>query len=119
MTTKIATVRPDASLQTVADAFERHPFHHLPVVVDGRPVGIISDRDLIRAYTTHAFQADAAVSTIMTQVVARIEPEATLIQAAQRLLKLGVNSLLVLDDAGKLKGILTSRDIVKAVAAPE
>lgn len=118
MTTKIATVRPDVSLESVRHAFERHPFHHLPVVTgDGKAVGIISDRDLIRACVDGKLAADSPASTIMTQVLVSIEPEATLVEAAQRLVKLGVNSLLVFDPPGRLRGILTTRDIVKAVAS--
>ncbi|MBI3726613.1 CBS domain-containing protein [bacterium] len=120
MTTRVATVKPDVRLQTIADAFERHPFHHLPVVnQEGRVVGIISDRDLIRACTTGHFKADAPASSIMTQVIASISPDATIVEAAQRLVKLGVNSLLVFDDEGRLRAIVTARDLVKALAGTE
>ncbi len=117
MTTRIATVKPDVRLATVAEAFEAHPFHHLPVVAqDGRLVGIVSDRDLIRACTQGRFDAEAPASSIMTQVIASISADATLAEAAERFLKLGVNSLLVLDDNKRLRAILTSRDLVKAIA---
>lgn len=116
MTTRIATVGPDTRLETIAKAFERHPFHHIPIVgQDGRVVGIVSDRDLIRAYTGHRFESDKPVSSIMTKLIASIDADASLHEAAKRLMKLGVNSLLILED-GKLKGILTSRDIVRAAA---
>jgi CBS domain-containing protein len=118
MTTRIATVKPDVKLATIAEAFEAHPFHHLPVVAqDGKLVGIVSDRDLIRACTRGRFDAEAPASSIMTQVIASISPEATLTEAAERLLKLGVNSLVVLDDNKRLRAILTARDLVKAIAA--
>ncbi|HZV02448.1 MAG TPA: CBS domain-containing protein, partial [Planctomycetota bacterium] len=55
MTKRVATVGPDTRLDSIARAFERHPFHHLPVVEDGKVVGIISDRDLIRACTGGRF----------------------------------------------------------------
>ena len=116
MTTRVATVGPDAKLGSIAKAFEKHPFHHLPVVgSDGRVAGIISDRDLMRACVNGRFDDSKPCSSIMTKMIASVPADATIREAAQRLVKLGVNSLLILDD-GKLKGIVTSRDVVKAVA---
>jgi CBS domain-containing protein len=116
MTTRVATVGPDVKLETIASAFARHPFHHIPVVgPDGRVVGIVSDRDLMRACIDGRFEKTKPCSAIMTQIIASIPGDATVREAAQRLVKLGVNSLLIIED-GKLKGILTSRDIVKATA---
>lgn len=116
MTTRIATIGPDMRLSSIATAFQRHPFHHLPVVgPDGKVIGIVSDRDLMRACIDGRFDEDKPASAIMTQLLASIDAAATVKEAAQRLMKLGVNSLLILDD-GQLAGIVTSRDIVKAVA---
>jgi CBS domain-containing protein len=116
MTTRVATIGPATRLETVARAFERHPFHHLPVIgEDGKAVGIVSDRDLIRVCTSGHFDADKPASAIMTQLLASIAADATVEEAAQRLVKLGVNSLLILED-GKLKGIVTSRDVLRAIA---
>lgn len=117
MTARVATVRPDHELSIVADAFERHPFHHLPVVAPGGKVlGIVSDRDLLRECLAGRWDPKRQVATIMTELVASIEPEAPLGEAALRLLRLGVNSLLVIEE-GKLRGIVTSRDLLKRVAA--
>ncbi len=102
---------------SIVKAFERHPFHHLPVVDgSGKVVGIVSDRDLTRCVTGGRWDGNKLASGIMTQMIASVAPDVPVKQAAQRLVKLGVNSLLILDDAGKLKGILTTRDLVKALA---
>ena len=120
MTTRVATIGPDTPLEAIAKAFERHPFHHLPVVDEERKMlGMVSDRDLIRASIAGRFDSNKPASAVMSQMIASIDPEASLRDAAKRLMKLGVNSLVVLDDGGKLKGILTTRDLVKALAAGE
>lgn len=119
MTTRVATIGPETRLEAISRAFERHPFHHLPVVQsDGTVLGIVSDRDLIRAATGGKFDGQKPASAVMTQMVASIPAEATPQQAAQRLVKLGVNSLLILTDDGKLRGILTTRDLVRHFAGP-
>jgi acetoin utilization protein AcuB len=116
MTARVATVRPDHPLQSVVDAFERHPFHHLPVVGEsGKVVGIVSDRDVLREALSGKWKPERPVSAVMTAMVANIPPDATLAEACARLQKLGVNSLLVTED-GKLRGILTTRDLLKAFA---
>lgn len=48
MTTDVLTVGPDDNLIEVADLFLANPIRRLPVVVDGKVVGLISRRDLIR-----------------------------------------------------------------------
>ncbi len=116
MTTRVATVGPDAKLETIASALAKHQFHHIPVVgPNGRVMGIVSDRDFLRACLDGRFEKTKPCSAIMTQMVVSISADATVREAAQRLLKLGVNSLLILEE-GKLRGILTSRDIVRATA---
>jgi CBS domain-containing protein len=118
MTTRVATIGPDVTLETVRRAFEQHPFHHLPVLgPEGKVIGIVSDRDLVRACVGGRLDLKRSASSIMTQMIVSVAGDATVVEAAQRLVKLGVNSLVVLDEAGKLRGILTSRDIVKATAA--
>jgi acetoin utilization protein AcuB len=120
MTTRVATVGPDTRLDSIVRAFSRHPFHHLPVVDGaGAVVGIVSDRDLMRACTGGKFDEDKPASSIMTTLLACIEPDATVQDAAKRLMKLGVNSLLILESGKKLRGIITSRDLVKALATSE
>jgi acetoin utilization protein AcuB len=49
MTKKAVTVRMDDSLSHVKDLFETHHFHHLLVVEQHKLVGIVSDRDLLKA----------------------------------------------------------------------
>src|SRR2546427_4636890 len=117
MTTRVATVKPETCLDAIVKAFERHPFHHLPVAgADGRIVGLVSDRDLMRACVSGRFEAGKPCSAIMSTMIASVPAEATIKEAAQRLVKLGVNSLLILDD-GRLMGIVTTRDLVKTIAA--
>lgn len=48
MSTKIVTVLADDDLLAVRALFERHNFHHLLVTDNGRLIGVISDRDLLR-----------------------------------------------------------------------
>lgn len=48
MSTKLLTVSPDESLIGIVDTFLNHPIRRLPVIDDGKLVGLISRHDLIR-----------------------------------------------------------------------
>lgn len=43
----LVTLSPDDSLDTAISLMEEHDVHHLPVLEEGRPVGVVSDRDLL------------------------------------------------------------------------
>jgi len=55
MTRQIRTVRPDDNLMDVAELFAESPFRRCPVIADGRLVGIIYRRDVLRALTESAW----------------------------------------------------------------
>lgn len=58
---------------------------------------------------------DARVADLMTRDVVTIDPDATAAAAADRMLETGANSILAVDDAGRLEGLLTSHDFVALV----
>lgn len=55
MTREVTTVGPDATLMDLAELFARSPFRRCPVVEDGRLVGLICRRDILRAMTKGAW----------------------------------------------------------------
>ena len=52
MTTEVETVSPDSTLMDVAELFARSPFRRCPVVEEGKLVGLICRRDILRALST-------------------------------------------------------------------
>jgi CBS domain-containing protein len=49
MSRRVQTISPEEDIQTAADAMIRQHHHRLPVVVDGRLVGIVTSLDLLKA----------------------------------------------------------------------
>ena len=85
------------------------------IVVDGGGyvAGIVTDRDLaVRGYG-HGHSADGAVSDLMTRDVATVVPYATVEQAAELMLGRGVRRLPVVDDDGRLHGVVALDDLVR------
>ena len=99
---------------------------HLPVIdARGRVIGIVSQRDLFRAALGQALRTDAPdgarglgalhVAEVMSRDVAMIGPEASVVEAAQRMRSRGVGCLPVVEEE-ELVGIVTEADFVGIVA---
>ncbi|HEY7371887.1 MAG TPA: IMP dehydrogenase [Polyangia bacterium] len=108
------TVGPDQKLAAAVELMRRHEISGLPVVAaDGRPVGILTNRDI-----RFERNLDQPVSAMMTKRLITIG-EGTTVEAAKELLhKNRIEKLLVIDTAGLLKGLVTIKDIEKAQQHP-
>ena len=110
MTKDPITVTPDDFLINAKEKMEYGKFHRLPVMSDGRLVGIITDRDL-RAHV--GYLAKTKVNGAMTEKTLTVKPSATLEEAARLFLKHQIGGLPVLEN-GHLVGIITTSDVMKA-----
>ncbi|MEH0166371.1 CBS domain-containing protein [Roseateles microcysteis] len=126
MSTTLVTVELDDSLNTVKNIFDKARFHHLLVVEEGRLFGVVSDRDLLRALSPFAGtivetpRDQATLNKRVHQVMSRkpltLRPEATITEAVQMFLEHGVSCLPVVDEAFRPVGIVTWRDLLRALA---
>ena len=118
---KLTTVSSDDSVVTAAVDLVLGRIGCLPVVDDGRLVGILTEFDLARAYSdacrnsASLAELDPRVEAEMSADPISIAPDETLAAAAAKLQELGVRHLPVVDD-GALVGILSDRDLRKATA---
>ena len=120
MTRRIVTARPDESLHEVWFQLSEARCHHLPVVEDGRVLGMISSRDLVRvadrlgvAKLSATSVGDVTVGEVMTDGLETIEADEPISAAIDRIGKGDLHALVVLDDAGGLAGIITDRDLLQ------
>ncbi|MEY4632490.1 MAG: hypothetical protein RIQ81_2610 [Pseudomonadota bacterium] len=91
---------------------------HLPVVAEGKLIGIVSDRDiLLRAtYGDHGISfPDLRVSDVMTTHVVSCRPSARLSAVAATMIEKNLDSLPVTDDENHLLGIITSADLLNVM----
>jgi acetoin utilization protein AcuB len=110
MTSKLITVGPHDSLAKAKALMDSGNFRHLPVLEDGRLIGILSDRDMRQ----HSGYLDSTrVDAAMTSDPVTITPTATVEEAARLMLRLKISAVPVVDD-GKPVGILSTSDILKA-----
>src|SRR2546423_3123886 len=109
------TIRPDRPVREALTVMERYHISGVPVVDEGgRLVGIITNRDL--RFET---RFDIPISEVMTpQPLVTVPVGTTLEEAKGKLQKHRIEKLLVVDDKGRLKGLITVKDIQKAIAFP-
>jgi len=110
MTKEPVTITADVFLSEAQEKMRKGGFRRLPVVSTGKLVGILTDRDL-RAHTGYLDRTK--VNGVMTEKVRTVGSSTTLEEAAQILLKYQISGLPVVDE-GRLVGIITTSDVMKA-----
>jgi IMP dehydrogenase len=108
------TIAPEQKLAVAVELMRRHEISGLPVVAsDGRPVGILTNRDI-----RFERNLDQLVGAMMTKRLITTG-EGTSVEASKELLhKNRIEKLLVVDNQGLLKGLITIKDIEKAQQHP-
>ena len=127
MSRRLVSVEMDDTLGDVRGIFERVRFHHILVLDSGRLAGIISDRDLLKAVSPYAdTQAerprDAAtlrkkVHQIMSRKPVTIDADGSVLEAIRLFVDRNISCLPVLEKDGSVAGVLTWRDVLKAITA--
>jgi len=109
MTQDVATVDPDDSVSEVSRRIVESDGHTGFPVTDGRQVkGFVSARDLLLA------DDEALVFTVMSEDLVVAHPEMKVNDAARVILRSGIQKLPVVDDAGKLVGIISNTDVIRS-----
>jgi CBS domain-containing protein len=112
----IAWITPDASLLEVASALASGDVGAL-VVGDGETViGIVSERDIVHALAAGRDPASTHASEVASTVVLWCDATATITEAAMQMMDQYVRHLLVEDD-GRLVGVVSARDLLGVYAA--
>ncbi len=123
MTSEPTYVQRSQPISQVYDLLDGAPFHHVPVLDGDRPVGMVSASDILRlvydidgsddrmlrTMLDHQFNIDDA----MTEELRTLASTASVYDAASMLSDGSLHSVLVVDDDGKLAGIVTSTDLVR------
>ncbi len=132
MTQNLLTLSPKASVAEALTLCRERRIRHIPILEDGRLVGIVSDRDLRDASPalgdperTRTLQ-EIRVGDVMTREVITADPQDSIENAAQEMYELKIESLLVVAERPaaderraaadeELLGIITSSDVMRAL----
>ena len=115
MASSPVTATPDEKLSSVEAKMREGGFRSMPVLAEGRVVGIVTDRDLRR----HTGYLDATeVKKAMSEDVITVKPETTIYEAARLLRERKIGAIPVVED-GKLVGMVSTTDILQALTLEE
>ena len=107
------TVHPDQSLEQAKDLMRQHEISGLPVVQDGKPVGILTSRDI--RFEQNLRQP---VHKLMTKELVTVPPGVDQQKARELLHKHRIEKLLVVGEDGALVGLITIKDLLQAEMFP-
>jgi len=117
MTKDLVTVREADDVALAESLLRLGGIRHLPVVREGKLVGLLTHRDVLRSGESGRPAArDQPVSEVMTREVVTVSPTTGLAQAAHTLLDRKFGCLPVCDEEGTLVGIVTEADFVRFAA---
>ncbi len=122
MTAKVVYMLEEENLERIGKGMERFKFRHLPVVDAGKLVGIVSQRDYLRASVSDLdpdfalkndnLKRNIFVAEIMTRDVVSVRPDTPLLEAAKLLREHRFGCLPVTEADGSLVGVVTDYDFV-------
>lgn len=115
MSRPVSTISPKTSVRAAAAMMKEHGLGFLPVCVDGRPVGLVTDRDIVARWVPLVVY-DASVDSIMTPNVITCLASQSVREAAHIMGDRQIRRLVVLDDTGAVCGVLTLGDIANDVS---
>jgi acetoin utilization protein AcuB len=127
MTSDVMTIDEDTSMMKASEIMRENNIRRLPVMHKGKLVGIVTDRDIKEASPSKATTLDVhelyyllselKIKDIMSTHVFTISPEETVEKAAVKMLEHHISGLPVVNDKGKVVGLITQWDIFKVLVS--
>lgn len=111
MTAQVVTAKPTSSLKEVASVMAQVDSGAVPVLDEGKVVGLVTDRDIVVRGVAKSLNGDQPVSEIMSGDVQSCQEEDSVAEAAAKMGSHQVRRLVVYNAQGKLAGILSLGDI--------
>ena len=116
-------VRPDTTIEEAERLLQEFAISGLPVVDDaGRPIGVISQTDLLATVRPpvgvliRAKPSGLRVGELMSTPAVTVPIMTPLVEAARQMLEAHVHRLVVIDDHGRAVGVLSATDFVTLYA---
>jgi len=83
----------------------------IPVVEEGKPIGVVTDRDVALALASHDNLVERPVADIMTTRIISVRPDTPLEDVAAMFAQEAVRRLIVVDGDGQLVGVIGFKDV--------
>jgi CBS domain-containing protein len=111
MTSNVTTATRDMPLREVAAMMRDGDMGSVPVVQDGKLVGIVTDRDIVVRSVAAGKDASSPVGEAMTTEIFSVKPDDFVFEAIRMMGDKQVRRIPVVDESGALAGIIAMADI--------
>jgi CBS domain-containing protein len=109
---RLLSVSPITKLAEIARDMRAHDSDSVAVIDDAKLVGIITERDLVRAIADGLDPAQASAAMVMTSDPATVTLDEDVSVVAVKMIRLGIRHLPVVDEQGKPAGLVSARNLV-------
>ncbi|ABO07816.1 MFS transporter [Pyrobaculum calidifontis] len=109
---ELVTIAPDKSLKEAIDLMAKYNIGFLPVVEDGKLVGVLSETDIVKAVAKGVDLGRPVAEFANKPIV--VDKSATLRDAAELMVKYNIRHIPIVED-GKVVGVISVRDVLKAI----
>lgn len=113
MTPVVVTVNTKDSVNTVAQIMKKHKIRGVVVVEESKPIGIITDKDIITKIIAENKNTNEIVKNIMSNELITSSIEESLVDVSKKMAKYKIGRIPILDENGKLVGIVTETDMTR------
>jgi MHS family proline/betaine transporter-like MFS transporter len=113
---KPITISGEATIHDVVKIMAEQNIGFLVVVENGRMVGVLSERDVVRSLAERG-NLSVKVSDICKRDIITIQADATLEEAAEKMGKHGIRHIVVVNKSGELIGVVSVRDLIQELYA--
>jgi CBS domain-containing protein len=108
----LVSVDPETTIAEVARQMRKDDSDAIAVMSDGRLVGIITERDLVKAIADGVDPQEAKAEVVMTADPATVDADEDVAVVAVKMMRLGVRHLPVLNKAGTPVGLVSARNLL-------
>ena len=120
MTSQVSTAAPNDSIRKVAQVMAHIDSGVVPVVEDGKVIGLVTDRDIVLRVVAEGRSFDSPISEAMSEGdVQSVQEDDVLADATAKMANHQIRRLVVLNAAGNLTGILSLGDVAKDYGAKQ
>ena len=114
MVQNVVTAKPSDSIGGVAELMNRHEIGCVIIVDEGRPVGVVTERDMIKRVICRSKGSEKKrIEEIMSRPLIEASPEMPAGDAAKLMLEKNIKKLPIVEN-GKLLGLVTLTDLIRS-----
>jgi CBS domain-containing protein len=120
MTSQVSTAAPTDTVRKVAQVMAHVETGAVPIVENGKVVGLVTDRDIVLRVVAEGRSFDSPISEAMSEgEVQSVKEDDVLADATAKMASHQIRRLVVLNEAGNLTGILSLGDVAKDYGAKQ